>query len=337
MSKESDDFEIMITRIHEILEGEGAIVEWNDKIPDPDNPTQPRQIDVTVRKDDIFNIIECRLHKSKQDVKWIEELIGRRISLEADSVIAVSSSGFTNGAIKKANKYGIVLKDLVTLSEEDILSWTKGINIHLLFFRYSEFYLKLLFNDEDLDGLSIDNLHRDLQQYIGFRTLFTKHLDILEDRISLPEIRKKQRPIDFTAQFSIEGFFLDGRQVQSVETKGIAHLEEVILTIPEHEAYGDPADYGVDRDVYIQKYNMGETRVIHRGEDISVTLDLSKMELLPYWQFRYVELHGGGWHNNECFEMIGAENIVMKVDRVNLSIANNVHNKKMQSTQKARG
>lgn len=101
MSKESDDFEIMVTRIHEILEDVGAIVEWNDKIPDPDNPNRARQIDVTVRKGDIFNIIECRLHKSKQNVKWIEELIGRRISLEADSVVAVSSSGFTSGAIKK--------------------------------------------------------------------------------------------------------------------------------------------------------------------------------------------------------------------------------------------
>ncbi len=92
-------------------------------------------------------------------LKWIEELIGRRISLEADSVIAVSSSGFTSGAIKKANKYGVVLKDLITLTEDDILGWTKGINIHLLFFRYSEFYLTLMFNDEDLDGLCIDNLH----------------------------------------------------------------------------------------------------------------------------------------------------------------------------------
>lgn len=330
MSELSDNFEIMVTRIHEILEDEGAIVEWNDKIPDPDNPIQPRQIDVTIRKGEVFNIIECRLHKDKQNVKWIEELIGRRVSLEADTVIAVSSSGFTSGAIKKANRYGVVLKDLITLTEEEILAWTKGINIHLLFFRYSEFYLRLVFNDEDLDGLSIDNIHHDLQKYIGFRTLFTAHLDILEDRISLAEIKKRERPIDFIVQFSIEDFVLDGRVVQSVETKGVAHLENIMLTIPEYEAYGDPAESGVDRNVYIQKYNMGETRVIHRGEDISVTLDLSKMELPPYWQFRYVELQGGGSHNHECFELISPEKIIMKVDKINLTIANDVHSKKLQ-------
>jgi hypothetical protein len=39
-------------------------------------------------------MVECRQHQSPQDVQWIEELIGRRVSLPADSAIAVSSSGF---------------------------------------------------------------------------------------------------------------------------------------------------------------------------------------------------------------------------------------------------
>lgn len=169
--------------------------------------------------------------------------------------------------------------------------------------------------------MSIDNLHSDLQKYVGFRTLFTAHLDILEERVKLPEIKEKKRPINFLAEFFIGDFFLDGREVQSVETKGVAHLEELVLTIPEYEAYGDPSEAGLDRDVYIQKYNMGETRVIHRGEDISLTLDLSKMDLPPYWQFRYVELHGEGRHNHECFELINPEKIIMNVDKVNLAIA----------------
>ena len=48
--------------------------------------------------------------KKKQDVKWIEELIGRKQSLRADSVIAVSSAGFTDGAILKAKAFGICFK-----------------------------------------------------------------------------------------------------------------------------------------------------------------------------------------------------------------------------------
>ena len=64
MSKKSDEFEFMIARIHEILESENANVEWNDKVPDPDNPSQLRQIDVSVRNGRMFNIIECRDRKS---------------------------------------------------------------------------------------------------------------------------------------------------------------------------------------------------------------------------------------------------------------------------------
>jgi len=92
-------FERQIERIHQLLENEGSQVTWDDKIPDPDNPKQPRQIDITIRRDGRTTHIECRIHRTKQGVKWIEELQGRKDSLCADSVIAVSASGFTKGAI----------------------------------------------------------------------------------------------------------------------------------------------------------------------------------------------------------------------------------------------
>ncbi len=107
----SSEFEQQIKKIHEVIEQSGSKITWNDHIPDPENPDQARQIDISVKKNDSLTIIECRIHKKKQDVKWIEELIGRKLSLRADALIAVSSSGFTEGAIKKAKAYGIFLRD----------------------------------------------------------------------------------------------------------------------------------------------------------------------------------------------------------------------------------
>src|SRR5580700_6264455 len=98
--------EHQVHRIHELLVGCHEDVTWNDHIPDPDNPEQLRQIDITIRRNGIFTIIECRLSKRAQDVKWIEELIGRRQSLGADTIIAVASAGFTTGAKRKAARYG---------------------------------------------------------------------------------------------------------------------------------------------------------------------------------------------------------------------------------------
>jgi len=100
MTKKSEKFELQIRRIHELLEQKGSEVTWNDKIPDPDNIKQPRQIDISIKRDGKLTIVECRIHQKSQNVKWIEELIGRRLSLKADAVIAVSSSGFTHDLVK---------------------------------------------------------------------------------------------------------------------------------------------------------------------------------------------------------------------------------------------
>ena len=96
--KNSETFERQVHRIYELLEGSGAEVTWNDHVPDPDNPSQQRQIDVTIKRNGKLTIVECCDRQSPQDVTWIEELIGRRISLKVDTTIAVSSSGFTAGA-----------------------------------------------------------------------------------------------------------------------------------------------------------------------------------------------------------------------------------------------
>ena len=96
--KASDVSEEKIKRICDLLADSGAEVKWNDYISDPDNPAQRRQIDVTIEQAGILTLVECRQRKSRPDVQWIEQLIGRRVSLSAQVVLAVSSSGFTAGA-----------------------------------------------------------------------------------------------------------------------------------------------------------------------------------------------------------------------------------------------
>ena len=117
--------ERQIERIHQLLEAEGSVITWDDHIPDPDNPNQQRQIDVTIRRDGSLTLVECRLHKDAQDVTWIEELMGRRTSLGADAVIAVSASSFTKTAKEKARHFGIILRDFAGLSREEIQNWGK--------------------------------------------------------------------------------------------------------------------------------------------------------------------------------------------------------------------
>jgi hypothetical protein len=134
----SKNFERQIERIHRLLKAEGSEVTWNDRIPDPDNPSQARQIDITIRKGGQTTLVECRVHKSRQDVNWIQELIGRRESLRADAVIAVSASGFTAGAIAKAEKFGVILRDLWTLRQMEIASWGTPTKVNLVYYEFDE-------------------------------------------------------------------------------------------------------------------------------------------------------------------------------------------------------
>ena len=120
----SKEFEKQIARIVKVLEWQGAKVTWDAKIPDPDNPKQLRQIDILIEnKNKTITIVECRIHKNPQDVKWIEEMFGRKCSLNAKIAIAVSASGFTKGAILKASRLGVVLREFSTLTDNEIKSW----------------------------------------------------------------------------------------------------------------------------------------------------------------------------------------------------------------------
>ena len=160
MTIESDNFEKQIKRIHEVLVQDHGEVTWNDKIPDPDNPKQSRQIDITVRRNDEIIHIECRHHKAKQSSKWIEELIGRKISLEATIMIGVSSSGFTEGAIKKAKKYGIFLCNLSQLTENEVKSWGKKTKIKFLYYQFSN--LEICFFLESIKDLIEEEIQKDI-------------------------------------------------------------------------------------------------------------------------------------------------------------------------------
>jgi len=319
MNKASDEFEIMISRIHELLESEDAIVEWNERIPDPDNPGQGRQVDVLVSKNDLKTLIECRLHKKPQDVKWIEELMGRRTSLEADTIVAVSSSGLTSGAIKKANKYGVILRDINQLIDEEITSWARSIAISLLYYRYEDFKLSFFFDFQDIENLNVNQIKKELENYVGFRSLFTAQLNILEEKKLILEENRNKR-VHFRVNFKLEGFQLCSCEVKEVQAEGFAYLEAIQLNIPEILAYGEPGERNTERNVHIQNYNLGETKVIHHSGKVSMTIDLSKMEVPPYWQFRYVDVKSDHENYFDSFEIVHPEKIIMIVDKINLAI-----------------
>jgi hypothetical protein len=70
-------------------------------------------------------LIECRDRPSEgpAPAAWIEQLIGRRTRFRFDKVMAVSSTGFSEGAVAAARDAGIEVRTLDNLTPEEVVDW----------------------------------------------------------------------------------------------------------------------------------------------------------------------------------------------------------------------
>lgn len=317
--RHSTAFEQQVHRIYELLEGSGASVTWNDHISDPDNPRQARQIDITLRRDGILTLIECRDHQTRQDVQWIEELIGRRASLRADAIIAVSSSGFTAGALSKAKSFGIIPRDLRELTELEVKDWGQQTALTLYFYQYSNLELLLCFGNESIPKLDMEGMKCEIASYPGIQSLFNAAAQQLGNLEPLNEENQGQA-IEFRLRLQLEGLEFCGEPVLEVDFRGKAAIVSKGVLSPAVFAYRNPEDESVPRAVNLEKFSLGETSIIHEEDKVSIFLDISQLEVPPFCQFRFFRVAGRNevWH--EAVELVGLDKLWVRGGRMNVSI-----------------
>lgn len=277
--------ERQIHRIHELLERSHDDVTWNDHIPDPDNPKQLRQIDITIRRDRKLTIIECRLSRSRQNVKWIEELIGRRQSLGAHSIIAVASAGFTIGAQRKAARYGVLLRDLRQLSDEEIASWGGQVTLMLYYYQYSDVEIAVGFAPQSVPNVDPAVVKQELRSHGVLQSVFSAaaaHLDTLKLLA-----RNDTRTVRFGVLLRPEMVDLCGEPVLEIGIEGKARLVAQPITSPGVFGYGEPTEAPTEREATIERFKLGETSIVHNDDRIAVDIDLSAVALPPLAQIRY--------------------------------------------------
>ncbi len=127
MPKRTNAFQSLIRWIETQLAPVGARVTESEELIDLATGER-REVDVLVRavvgQHKIALAIECRDYQRRADVTWIDNLIGKYKNLPVSSVIAVSRSGFTKNALKKAEMNNI---KTLTLELARVTRW-----IHLL-------------------------------------------------------------------------------------------------------------------------------------------------------------------------------------------------------------
>ena len=300
-------FERQVHRIYELLERSHYDVTWNDHIPDPDNPAQLRQIDITIHRDGKLTIIECRLSRSRQNVKWIEELIGRRQSLGAHSIIAVASAGFTIGARRKAERYAVLLRDLRQLSDEEIATWGRQVALIIYYYQYSDLQLALGFAPQSVPKIDSAILKRELRSHGVLQTVFNaaaRQLDTLQ-LIATDDTRTFR----FGVRLRPERVELCGEPLLEIGLQGEACLAAQPLNSPGVFGYGEPTQAPSEREVTVEQFDAGETNIVHHDDRIAMEIDLSAVALPPLSQIRYIRSSHAGKLDYESFAITNPEKL----------------------------
>lgn len=124
MSKKSNAFQKAIMFIHqELKETNAKVIESAELRETNIDQTVKREIDVLIEKEEagrIFRIaIECRDRAIKDDIIWVDSLIGKFKHLSVNKIIAVSSSGFSKAAKLKACANKIELREISEINKFD--------------------------------------------------------------------------------------------------------------------------------------------------------------------------------------------------------------------------
>jgi len=268
----SAEFEKRVERIHRLLEAEDSVVTWDDRIPDPDRPGQARQIDVTIRRGGKLTIVECRIHKEPQDVTWIEELIGRRASLRADTVIAVSSSGFTEGAETKADKFGIILRHFNTLTEEEVRNWGKQRSVDLVFYKFTD--TTITFHLPDVPTLPI-SITDDRTHPVAWRSLFEQLVRSFTDE---NRFGRDTTPVDIEANFDAP-VLISGQRANSIFVE--TTIKRVIqkLDLVSVVAYADPLTLVDQPLATVGKFNLSSFEIVEASDYVTIVVDLTGLDV----------------------------------------------------------
>lgn len=126
MSRKGRELERLVSILEKGLASEDIVIKSPDYIIDTVT-NDKREVDISIRQNigttEILTIVECRDRIATEDVTWIEQLVTKVKDIEASRVIAASSSRFSKGAKSKAQHYGIELRTIDEISNENLDNW----------------------------------------------------------------------------------------------------------------------------------------------------------------------------------------------------------------------
>lgn len=325
-------FEQFIARIHSLLEGEGAVLTWNASLPDPDSPKNPRQIDILVERDGRKTHIECRYRKAPQGSNWIEELYGRKASLNVDSIIGVSASGFTGPAIVKASRLGVILKDLNEITEQEIRSWGKYTTVYGHYVRLLMPKIDIFF---DPSKPKIDLSERQLVDVIEEKNILTGLLSTFShmcyekaEKESL-EAGTVSPVVEYNLYYQ-KPLEIGCNNLALIRVRTKFQIVMATMNVAYAGLYGSPSATSNDRQILSQRFSFPGWEVNRSKSKTHLSLDMGSIphpedcvlvkiefENLSHKEKRVSKIHASGYENFKAVHTINCDVDILyeKVDK----------------------
>lgn len=137
MENTGKKLENLVAQIEKLLLPENFTVTANERVFN-DKGIQIAEFDIKINgrlgSTDIKWLIECRDRPTDghAPASWVEQLVGRRDRFSFNKITAVSTTGFSQGAIEYAKKSGIEIRTVKEISFDDISNWFQMTHVTLI-------------------------------------------------------------------------------------------------------------------------------------------------------------------------------------------------------------
>lgn len=303
-------FEKLNHRMTKLLRGTGATVEWNGTIIDPDTGVA-RQIDVLITSaDGKHSTVECRDHSEAQSVKWIEELIGRKLSLQLDGMIAVARNGYSLPAAKKAARYGIVLYDFDTLTDAEIASWGSIAHVESDFVQFD--YLEIVAAIPSSEMARLEQVDPKFAHdgHDGFAAV----QDAIRDRVTAQPNADLQHTLDPT------GFTIDGIPVALVACGFRGHVVTQTASCTYAALVDAPGTPRAQRAISVQRFDHFVPEVVQHGGEARLQIDVSSVQPPDNSILHALRVQFSQPVRVNNYELIGNRRMLTRADCVALNV-----------------
>ncbi len=197
-----------------------------------------REIDVSLRaqvgSSHVLVILEVRDRRETEDVTWIEQLATKRADVLASKVVAISSSGFSEGARNMAAHLGIELRSVEELTVDAIVDWFRvpylesmtrhGQFLHAELRAEKEFHDALKAALEKVDGNSPILVHTETRNTISITEAWQEILN------QNPQLFDDLEPNGETRRLKLQANYVNPKsRYQVLTSSGPVHIKQIIF------------------------------------------------------------------------------------------------------------